>query len=1101
MRIRAVSVLLTAGLLSLASAQDESALRWWEGYSGSEANGPHVLGFWKFDGEDLLKDESKHAHQATLRGASWNPAGRFGGCLESSAGYPITDESHSIHIKSSPVLAPGGAFTIELWAKPKGGDDFPAEIAPMLMDMKYVPGNHTGFSWYLTKAANDGSRTAVIEIGLGARTEKWYSQPISLSASDWTHLAFTYDGRGTLTFFVNGADSGGTTKPSAGSMAAATKPLAIGDRIGSLYRGFPGFLDEVRITSGVQQFQPIDVKPSLSRFAFLRMSNAAAIDLEVVNRSGAELSGVTANVELPNGSVQQLPIPKLAKDARHAIRIPVDSSLKTNEYSARITVEVPSWGETESDYRSTSTIPFVIVSRPLPNRMPVVMWGLGGTDSVIREIPRLKEIGFTHCLGLGLDRAKVWSEGAEAMPGTPEQVRAGREMLNIALENDIRIVSSLSPARWLRTAEQGKPFLRVDRNGNHYGREDVSGQFKEVQDFCYNAGLAMSRAYGDHPAFQSALLHTEVRGESQVSFHDVDVAAYREATGLEAPDVVKIKNGVEYGKLPDFPENRVIADDNPILTYLRWFWQTGDGWNHLNTRLHEGLKANLTDRDDFWTFHDPACRVPSISGSGGQTDVLAHWTYSYPDPIRIGLCTDELFEMARVNGHGQNVMKMTQLIWYRSQTAPENATPADTSPWVDQDPDAAYITIAPMHLREAFWWKIARPIQGIMYHGWQSLVETDSPGAYRYTNPNTQNELKRLVNEVVVPLGPMLRQIPDAPADVAFLESFTSQMFARRGTYGWNHTWAGDFYHILMYAQLQPKLLYEESIPDGLEGVKVLVMADCDVLTESVVAAIQKFQANGGLVVGDAEVCPAIKPDYVIERFARTKKADVDRQQLLEAVVQLGNWLSDQSYRQHVFSSNFDVVTRLRQFGTTNYVFAVNDQREFGNYVGGYGLVMENGLPSDATLQVPKGFIYDLLERRELRLPSTAVTKTSTHSAVTLNFGPCEGRILMITERPIQQVEITAPETAILAESATIEIVVTDGEKPIDAVIPLQIQIRDPEGIESEFSGHYGAEGGRLTLNLDIAPNDRIGVWEIRATELASGKTGTAYFRVLPQTR
>ena len=39
--------------------------------------------------------------------------------------------------------------------------------------------------------------------------------------------------------------------------------------------------------------------------------------------------------------------------------------------------------------------------------------------------------------------------------------------------------------------------------------------------------------------------------------------------------------------------------------------------------------------------------------------------------------------------------------------------------------DAAYITISPMHLRESFWTKIARPVRGIMYHGWQALVPTD----------------------------------------------------------------------------------------------------------------------------------------------------------------------------------------------------------------------------------------------------------------------------------------------------------------------------------------------------------------------------------------
>ena len=128
---------------------------------------------------------------------------------------------------------------------------------------------------------------------------------------------------------------------------------------------------------------------------------------------------------------------------------------------------------------------------------------------------------------------------------------------------------------------------------------------------------------------------------------------------------------------------------------------------------------------------------------------------------------------------------------------------------------------------------------------------------------------------------------------ISFLESFASQMFGRRGTYGWNHTWAGDLYHVLMYAQLQPKVLYEESLPAGLDGVKVLVMADCDVLTKSVVDTIHKFQAAGGLVVGDAEVCRAVKPDFVIPRFARTKVADKDRQQLLATAKTLRGWLDE----------------------------------------------------------------------------------------------------------------------------------------------------------------------------------------------------------------
>ena len=1073
----------------------ETAMRWWEPYTGSEANGAHVLGLWKFDGEDWLKDESSHAHKTQARGAIWNAAGRFGGCLESSAGYPVIDESHGIQVAKSVALAPEGPFTVELWAKAKPADLFPAQLTPMLLDMKYVNDNHTGFSWRLTPAAADGSRKLSVEIGLGQRTERWYSNPLQLSTEAWTHLAFTYDGLGTIEFLVNGANFGGETKPSAGAMAAATRPLAIGDRLGSLYHGFPGYLDEVRISSGIRQLRPVDLIPQQSRFVFLRMAQQPTISFDLINRSGAALDGLKVSMQFPASGSRDLPVPRLEKEGRYRANVEVDSSLRPGEYAAKFLIEVAGWGGPEAVYRSMTTVPVVIVPRPTPNRMPVVMWGVNGTSNVVKELPRLKEIGFTHCLGLGVDYAKVWEEGAAALPDSPEKIREGREMLNEALENDFRIISTLAPARWLRTAKPGEPFRRLDREGKPYAREDVSGQFKEVQDFCYHTGLAMSRAYGDHPAYQASLLHTETRGESQVSFRDVDVAAYRQATGREIPEQVRIKQGVSYQHLPGFPEDRVIADDDPILSFLRWFWTVGDGWNLLHTRLDEGLKANLKSRDDFWTFYDPAVRVPSIGGSGGGVDVLSHWTYSYPDPIRIGLCADELFEMARAGGRGQDVMKMTQIIWYRSQTAPLKANADPPPSWLEDEPDAPFITIAPMHLREALWWKLARPIKGIMYHGWQSLVSTDSPSGYRYTNPETRKELKRLIDDVVVPLGPTLRQVPDAKPDVAFLQSFTSQMFARRGTYGWNQGWAGDLYHVLMYAQLQPRVLYEESLPAGLDGVKLLVMPDCDVLTKSIVETVRNFQSAGGLVVADAELCPAIKPDFVIERFDRSKThADQDRVALLAAAEKLRKWLHGR-YDWRLESRNPDVVTRLRQFGSTDYLFAVNDRREFGEYVGGYGRVMENGLPAETVVRLKRngGHIYDLKR-------GTPVSGEMSAGAVTIpaTLGPCEGELLMVTERPIQAVEIDAAEQVQRGASTTVTVSVTDGEKPIDAVIPLQIEIRDPEGRLAEFSGYYGAVGGRQTVQLDFARNDRLGVWEVRATELASRKSRRLFIRLVP---
>ena len=116
------------------------AVRWWERYEDAESSGPQVLGFWNFDGADdaFLADSSSREHRATLRGATWNSEGRFGGCLESSAGYPVADASHGLHVSQSPLLSPTGPFTVELWIKAKVADAFPKEIQPVLLDMKYV---------------------------------------------------------------------------------------------------------------------------------------------------------------------------------------------------------------------------------------------------------------------------------------------------------------------------------------------------------------------------------------------------------------------------------------------------------------------------------------------------------------------------------------------------------------------------------------------------------------------------------------------------------------------------------------------------------------------------------------------------------------------------------------------------------------------------------------------------------------------------------------------------------------------------------------------------------------------------------------------------
>ncbi len=1077
-----------AAAAAAAWAGDPMCEPWREPYTGAHATGAHVMALWTFSAGSELKDASPNGHDLKLQGAVISTNGLFGRCLESFRGFPSEDRKHAAVAANAPSLSPSGAFTLELWIRAK--PDLEGYGEAFLFDKKYA--GHTDYQLTLGAADKAGQRRLIARLGFGEDSATFTSDPARYETGAWRHVAFTYDGAGAGRFFRDGVSLGGGHHAGRGPVSPGPLGLTIGDRTGSYYHGFPGHIAQVRICRGVLEFRPITLDWASARTVFRRMEPAQPLKIRVSNRTGGPMAGGRLRLTVEGGVERIVELPNLEAAASTDAEYPFDFSLRPGEYRLRARVELSG----AAPYASEEAFPVTIVARPLPHRMPVVMWGVYSPEGVLEELPRLRDLGFTHCLGLGADYGTIWEAGKPVPPGREDKVALARRMLDTALANDLGIIASLSPGGAMKDR---KELLRVGRDGTpRTERPNVCGLTPGLSNFCYNVGASVAQAYGAFPAFEAALIHTEVRDAACLCYHEHDRAAYRAATGREMPEGVDGKSGSRFEKIKGFPESRIVPDDHPIYTYLKWYWKEGDGWNGLNTAVHRGLKS--TGRADLWTFHDPAVRVASVYGSGGGVDAISQWTYSYPDPIRIGLATDELLAMAAGASQPQRVMKMTQIIWYRSQTAPASTGAATRapSPWEDTDPDAAFITIAPMHLREAFWCKIARPVQGIMYHGWQSLVSTDGTASYRYTHPQTQHELRRLVKEVVEPLGPTLLQVPDAPADVAFLESFAAQVFAGRGTYGWGRGWGGDAWHVARYAGLQPEIIYDETVVRrGLGQYKVLMLMDCDVLTESVARRIAEFQKRGGIIVGDERLVPSIKPDVVVGCYTRTGKADADR----EALETLGEHLQRDlgaRYVPRATTCRAGAVTRLRRYGTTDYLFAINDARDFGDYVGQHGLVMEQGCPFLVrfTVRSTGGNAYDLVEG----CPVDAAAGMDAPGAVISfahDLGPCEGRVFMITDRPIAAVKIKAPRDAKLGQiiDVAVEVVDPDGN-PLDAVVPVRVDIYDPDGAPAEFSGYYGAKDGRLTIRLDLAANDRRGTWTIRAQELASRRRAQHFVNV-----
>jgi len=1099
MRLYWLAIIATAILSVTVRAADEP---WRQLYQGGQATGEQVLGLWQFDADAPTADSSSHGHSLVLRGDSrFAEDGLFGSCLESFRSE--NDVAHGALVKNHPGLSPRGAFTLELWVKPK--PEFAAEEQSYFLDKQYYrrEGDPRADKDYelSVRALEGGKHLLDAYLGFGADSAHYVSAPVTLPVGEWTYIAFTYDGAGLGRFFVNGRPAGQTLWQGRAAVAPGPHPLVIGARVGSSNIGFPGFIDQVRITNGIPSWltpQPTAVV-SGGRLVYVRAEADARMSILVNNPLAHPLQALRATFVLDGvPSPDAKPLADIPALSQARVDLPLDTLLKPGKYGllARITGEAggkPVALEVEGA--------LTIVPRPLPQVFPVVCWGIPELSYKVTDYESLKEIGFTHSLLRESDVAdyeRIWAEGKVLVPSlTPDQTLCE---LDDQLAAGLKYIVQLQPGGWVVQArnDAGKArqakYRRVNRDGEYYPDDaSVCGSFPEVQQFCYNVGASVGQTFGRHPALDGALIHSEI-AYGPLCFHAHDRAAYRAHSGHDIPEDAVRNNGVGASRRAEFvPPDGIVADDHPILDFYRWFWNKGDGWYDLHSRVHQGLKTGT--HADFWTFYDPAVRRPPVWGAGGECDVLSHWTYTYPDPTRIGLATDELFAMA--DGRpGQRVMKMTQIIWYRSRTAPKlPEREEDRAQWERDQPEAPFITIAPDHLREAFWLKLSRPVQGIMYHGCASLgmgQRQNQHPSYRYTNPETRTALAELLHRVAVPLGPALMQVPDPPAEVAMLESFTSSVFGATATWGEGHGWAGDMHLLLQWARLQPRIVYEEKIiRDGLEGVKVLVMPNCPVLPRGVYERVVDFQSRGGIVVGDEHLAAAITPDIIVREPAGGGAPDERKATLQALAAQLRSELAP-LYAPGADSSDPDMIVRLRRYGETDYLFVINDKRTYGNYVGHHRLVMEKGLPHQAVVSLgrPGGTVYDLVDSRQIPVRSTGAGLEWDAA-----FGPGEGRVYMVTPSPVAGVRVEVVQRNPSDRAVDARVTVSDETgQPLSAVVPMRVDIQDPTGQAAEFSGYYGAKDGVISLRLDLATNDTPGIWTIRARELASGKTTETRF-------
>ena len=186
-----------------------------------------LVGAWAFgEGSGTTSaDTSGNNNTATIQGASWSTAGRFGNALSFNGSGSI------VQVASSASLNLTSAMTLSAWVNPAAAQSGWRTIMQRQVDA------------YFLNASNDTGALRPSGGGTFGGSTQFVTGTTANPVNAWTHVAMTYDST-TVRLYVNGTQV--ATRAQTGTIQSSSTPLWIG---GNQPYGefFNGLLDEVRV--------------------------------------------------------------------------------------------------------------------------------------------------------------------------------------------------------------------------------------------------------------------------------------------------------------------------------------------------------------------------------------------------------------------------------------------------------------------------------------------------------------------------------------------------------------------------------------------------------------------------------------------------------------------------------------------------------------------------------------------------------------------------------------------------------------------------------------------------------------------------------------
>ncbi|MBR4666736.1 MAG: hypothetical protein IKO93_22905, partial [Lentisphaeria bacterium] len=158
----------------------------------------------------------------------------------------------------------------------------------------------------------------------------------------------------------------------------------------------------------------------------------------------------------------------------------------------------------------------LLISPRLTDRMPVLIWGMGTFHH-----QDLQEEGFTHAL------SEYWrSSRFESHPHLDQMLFDG-----------FRGLDSYASARKLL---KQKPLpMRMMRNGKPYPKISLNAADPWVQDRAGNLAKERAAVLREYPAIEGAIINSELRDATELSFDPQSKAAFQNFAGYPIPQEPK----------------------------------------------------------------------------------------------------------------------------------------------------------------------------------------------------------------------------------------------------------------------------------------------------------------------------------------------------------------------------------------------------------------------------------------------------------------------------------------------------------------------------------------------------------------------------------